>query len=148
MKRQKCFEEIAVVVVLIALCIYVFVTAGGFKGTSGLFPRIVSALTALLCFLQLGASVRELRQVQDVQDGPVKSNKGFLLASGSLILYVVLIFVLGYYVATALYLCASVYLFGYHKKLVIVLIVLGMIAFIYGLFNVLMYVNMPKGLLF
>ena len=44
MKKQKCLEEIFVVGILIILCIYVFLTAGGFKGTSSLFPRIVSAL--------------------------------------------------------------------------------------------------------
>ena len=148
MKKQKCLEEIFVVGILIILCIYVFLTAGSFKGTSSLFPRIVSALTAILCFLQLGASVRSLRSLQNTQEEPVGSGRSFLLASASLVVYAALIFLLGYYTATLLYLCASIYLFGYRKKLVIVLVSAGMIGFIYGLFHLLMYVNMPKGLLF
>lgn len=148
MKKQKCLEEIAVVGVLLILCIYVFLTAGGFKGSSSLFPRIVSALAAILCVLQLRVSVQTLRKLQGAQDEPGKMNKNFLLACSSLVIYVISIFVLGYYVATLLYLCVSIYLFGYRKKLVVGLVSIGMIAFIYGLFNVLMYIKMPKGLLF
>jgi len=145
-KKQKCRQEIVIVIALIVLCIYVFTTAGGFKGDSGMLPRIVAAITCVLCFMQLGVSMREYKALQGVEDAPPAPAKYFIMASVALIVYTALIFIVGYYVATAIYLCGSIYLFGYRKKPVILAITIGLVAFIYVLFNVLMYVKMPSGL--
>ena len=146
MKKQKCRQEIVIVIALIALCVYVFVTAGGFKGDSGMLPRIVAVLTGALCIMQLGASMREYKELQGVEDAPPVPAKFFVMASVALIVYTALIFIVGYYVATAIYLCGSIYMFGYRKKPVILALTVGLVAFIYVLFNVLMYVKMPAGL--
>lgn len=146
MKKQKCRQEIVIVIALIALCVYVFVTAGGFKGDSGMLPRIVAVLTGALCIMQLGASMREYKELQGVEDVPPVPAKFFVMASVALIVYTALIFIVGYYAATAIYLCGSIYMFGYRKKPVILALTVGLVAFIYVLFNVLMYVKMPAGL--
>ena len=148
MKKQKCRQEIIIVIALIVLCVYVFMSAGGFKGNSGMLPRIVSVLTGALCFMQLGVSVRAYKELAGVEDAPAAPAKNFILASLVLIAYTVVIFIVGYYIATAIYLCGSIYLFGYRKKPVILAITLGLVAFVYFLFNFLMYVKMPTGLFF
>ena len=148
MKKQKSIQDLMIVAALIVLCIYVFVTAGSFKGESGMFPRIVAAVTLLLCCLQLGVGVREYLALRR-KPGEVASKKhGFVLAAGTLVLYAALIFTIGYYPATAAYLCGSIYLFGYRKKLPVLLIGAGMIAFVYVLFHLVLRVRMPGGLIF
>ncbi len=146
MKKQKCRQEIVIVIALIALCVYVFVTAGGFKGDSGMLPRITAVITGALCVMQLGVSMREYKALQGVEDAPPVPAKYFIMASVALVVYTALIFIVGYYIATAIYLCGSIYLFGYRKKVIILAITAGLVAFIYVLFNVLMYVKMPTGL--
>ena len=148
MKKQKCRQELVIVLSLIAICVYVFLSAGRFKGESGLLPRIVAVLTGALCLMQLNVSMREYKALAGVEDKPPVPAKNFILASIALIAYVALIFVVGYYIATAIYLCGGIYLFGYRKKWVILAITIGLVAFIYFLFIVLMYVKMPGGLFF
>lgn len=148
MKKQKSIQDTAITLFLITLCIFVFVTAGGFKGESGMFPRIVAAVTLLLCLMQLAANLHAFALVAKAPaEKSVRPATGFIKASVSLIAYVVLIFILGYYVATILYLLFAIYLFGFQKKLPLALIVAGMITGIYLLFTLLLRVGLPTGLI-
>lgn len=148
MKKQKSIQDIAITLCLIALCIFVFATAGGFKGESGMFPRIVAAVTLALCVLQLVANLHDCAAAAKAPaEEKRQGSTGFIKASVSLIAYVTLIFVLGYYVATALYLLFGIYLFGFQKKVPLALIVSGMIACVYILFTVMLRVQLPIGLL-
>lgn len=150
MKKQKSLQDILIVLFLIALSGYVFITSGGFRGESGMFPRIVAAVTLVLCFLQLGAGVREyLSSPADEPQAPAaKAFNGFWAVAATLLGYTALIFVAGYYIATAVYLCMSMFLFGFRKKVALICIAAGMLIFVYILFSVLLRVQLPGGLLF
>lgn len=140
-------QDIAITLALIVLCVFVFMTADGFKGESGMFPRIVAVITLALCAMQLVEGLYTYNKTEKEPTGKRPDPTGFYKAVISLVVYVLLIFILGYYVATAAYLLIGIYLFGYKKKLSLTLIVTGMIAGIYVLFTLMLRVQLPSGLI-
>lgn len=151
MSKRKLIEDLIVLLVLIALCVYVIFATFDFKKTAGLLPRLVSCVTGLLCAVQVCSTLAKLRRcdagkgVGEGEVGRVTMNR-LLLASLMLIGYFVLTLVLGFYAATILFLAGSMWLFGYRNKLAIVLICTGISLFSYLLFQKLLYVKLPMGI--
>lgn len=66
----------------------------------------------------------------------------------SVSLYIVAIGYLGYFVATALFLCVAMFWFGSRRPVVVVAVSAGFLIIVYALFVTFMGVRLPEGLLF
>ena len=143
--------DIVVSLALAAFSAYIYFTASGFPGEAGVFPKLVSAVTFILTIFQLIVSLfnakRVLQQSKSAQVEKKAINKNLIITIIGIIAYLMLIFVVGYLIATTLYLAISIYLYGYHNKLNIAIITISMIVFLYILFVLLLRVNLPSGLL-
>lgn len=154
MEKRKVIEDIVVLLLLIALCVYVVVASFGFKSTAGIMPRLIACVTGALCCIQLGSSlIRYTRAKSDEMNSDGARKKAIrenrlLLASLTLILYFASIMIVGFYAGTLVYLIGTMVAFGFRKKLGIAFICIGMIVFMYALFERLLYVKLPTGMFF
>jgi len=142
--------DIALSLSLAAFSAYIFFTASEFPGEAGTFPKLVSAATFILIIFQLILSMYNIKRISHTESDIVEKkhiNKNLMITIIGIIAYLVLIFFVGYLIATALYLSISIYLYGYHKKLNIGLITISMVVFLYIVFVLLLRINLPSGLL-
>jgi len=151
LKKSFVNQQIMLTCALMIICVYVFVTAGGFRGTSGLLPRLVSCVTFFLCVIQLGFQIREslnAKKNQSTQAEKSANRKNFWVTVIGLIVYPVLIFTVGFFPATFIYMLGSMLLYGYKRIVVACLVSAGMTLFIYLVFTVTLRLQPPTGLFY
>lgn len=135
---------------MVAVSALLLVQAYGYPAESSQFPRF-------LLVLQMGFSIILLVQAWRVgpapppQDAPSDSwaslyapFKVFVAAS----MYVLAIEYLGYFAATALFLCAAMFWFGARRPVVVISVAAGFLLIVYALFVSFMGVRLPEGVLF
>jgi len=151
LKKAFISQGIVLTSTLMALCAFIFVTAGGFRGTAGVFPRIVSSVTFLLLAVQLGFEIRgtlKAAEAQSAQKPKEGNTKNFWITVAGLFVYTALIFSVGFFPATFIYMLASTLLYGYKKNAVAFLTSFGMCLFIYFVFVFALGLQLPTGLFY
>lgn len=151
MKKSFINCDIALTGTLMAVCVFIFVTAGGFRGVSGRFPRIVSCVLFLLCAVQLGLEIRN--SLSGAKSNPVKkpkegNKKNYWVTVIGLLAYPALIFIAGYFPATFLYMLGSPFFYGYKRMVVAGLTSLIMCVFVYLMFVSVLRLQLPTGLFY
>jgi len=116
----------------------------------GFFPLIVGAilvLTATACLFQALATSRSSSLTEE---GPVQSNRQvnkIWLLLGFLVLYILALQPVGFPIAIAIFLVASIWAFGYRKWLPTLGIAVALTAISYLTFVVWLKVPLPLGIL-
>jgi putative tricarboxylic transport membrane protein len=151
-KANKIKKDIAITSGLTLFSIYIYLTASKFPKEAGTFPKIVSIFVIVLCIGQLILSatnlIRALKSVDNKSDSDKKPiNKDFIITIITLIVYPILIFVIGFLLASFVYLVYTMYTYGYRNKLGITLISVITIVALYVIFVLTLRINLPVGLI-
>ena len=169
-RKQNIVSGIA----LLAISVFVyyqtytrFVTSqavgGGPFANSAFFPRVVAGVMAILALILLAKSLFRIGddKAQTIEQGITPSTRQeyleqeadiekpsrlqVLSVAGLLLLYTLLLPLLGYIVATPLFMAALFYMLRLRRPFPLAILSLGSVAVIYFLFAELLNVIMPRG---
>lgn len=143
-KKELIFSSV-VTLLTVGLLIRAFL----YPRDSSQFPRFLMVLQLLFSLLLL---VRALRIPATASSFKPKNQAFKSLAVPfqvfvSTSLYLIMIDFLGYFVATALFLCGTMFWFGTRKLLVVLSVTAGFMLVIYALFVLFIGVRLPTGIL-
>lgn len=148
-RKDRWFAGFMVVVSALLLA-----QAYRYPAESAQFPRFLMILQLIFSVLLLAQAFRpppaaRADALTPKESGDTLSSlyapvKVFVAAS----LYIVAIDYLGYYLATAIFLCAAMFWFGSRRPLMVVSVTAGFLLIVYALFASFMGVRLPEGALF
>jgi putative tricarboxylic transport membrane protein len=111
----------------------------------GFFPRLVAAVLILLSAMLIVSAFR--RQPDAVEKGPSDWKKP-LLGMALTFVYLALVYGLGFYVSTPVFLLGFIWLFGYRKPAAIGAVAVLVTLFVYLTFENVLQVPLPAGVFF
>lgn len=140
-KKRFNWDWLTIAVLILAFAVF-------FKGTlslkyidSRVFPMIVLALVAILTIFMIVKAIREPTPEYDFQGG----GRAMCFVA-SLLIYAVVIYVAGFYIASPVYMAVMMYLMGQRNKKVIAGVSLGVTLFIFVTFDLVMHIPVPTGM--
>lgn len=136
--------------VYILFCLYVGWQALDFPAGGGTFPLFAEVSAVLVSGILIAQSFRRAARDNDV---PLDFRITFarlkpLILLGMAILYVLLMFEIGYFVTTLLFLIAASLMTGIRDPKIIAITVIILIPAMYGFFVLFLHAPLPKGILF
>lgn len=144
-KGGGAWADAAMATALGAYFVYQLIAASRYPAEPALFPRIVGVVGALLA---AGIVIRALVSARPVESAADKHEYRRLpLAVAAPIAYGIALWLLGYWLASALALIAFPLLLGYRRVLLLIIASIGVIVF-FGVVLPYLEVRLPKGLLF
>ncbi len=116
------------------------------QGSTAEYVRFLALSTGILCVLDFITTMRSKKSEKKLilSASPTR----FWLLCVFLVLYTLSFSLLGFYVASALFLPLTMYMLGARNISSICLTTLGVLAFVYGIFEKTLEVYMPVGSLF
>ncbi|WP_126425430.1 tripartite tricarboxylate transporter TctB family protein [Brevibacillus marinus] len=148
MKKTDFFVGIA----LILLSVAVWITSGSFPSVGetdvgpSFFPRLIAGGLVLLSLIMIAGSFRH-RQDNDKDAAPTLWGRT-ILGFVCMFAFLALIYIGGFHLATPLFLFGFMWLYGYRKPMASILVAVLVTLFIYFIFEVLLQVPLPAGVLF
>lgn len=140
-------QDLVIGIITVALGVFLWTYTPGFSDHTKAFCRFVLAL-----FIGLGAILCAISIIKAKKPSgkEVKAAefKNPLLMFCILVVYVILMTTLGFFVASALFMVATMLFMGYRKWIPIVCVTAGMLGFVWWLFSYTLMVRLPEGLLF
>lgn len=127
--------------ILLLICTGLFYEGWRYPADSRLFPL------GLLTFLMIGAIVMIVRPAR-VSKGERGEPKKVMLTTLLCVAYVALVEVLGFFVATALFMTVFMAMMGLRKPLIYIAAIVGVNLGLYLLFVLQLKVPIPTGILF
>ncbi len=152
----KRIDQISGLIILLLAVFYLFKTTklAIWKGTTlgpGFFPLILSiALVALTILLLVKATLATKEHSLSLPKGFFPSRSGLLkliYLTGALVVYVLTLQPLGYLLSTLLFLCVLFLAWDPKKPGLAIVVAVGTVLCSYVFFNLLLKVQLPKGLL-
>ena len=141
----------AVVLAAALLVILGYVAAAGLRarGITGLFPAVVGVIGGLAALANLIGVLRG-RDPQPVEASPEGASGAWLagLSFGVPVIYAVLLWLLGFWVASGVTLLLLPPLLGYRRPLVVVAVALGTLFAIEAVFVQVFDMTLPRGMVF
>lgn len=137
---------------MVVLSAALLVQSFRYPAESAQFPRFLMMLQVLFSLILLvqafrGAATETRSGAGDPADTLATLYAPFKVFVATS-LYVVVIGYLGYFVATALFLCLAMLWFGSRRPVVVVAVAGGFLLIVYALFVAFMGVRLPEGILF
>lgn len=134
----------------IVFCIYIGALALEFPVGGGTFPLFTVVCAIVICGIMIFGTLRKSARDEKTQmDFRVDFARAKpLLLCALAILYVLVIFELGYFTSTLLFLVAGAWLVGIRNPRTIALTAVVLIPAMYGFFIVFLNAPLPKGILF
>src|SRR5690606_28172765 len=130
---------------LLLIVIAAFFASMNYEGDSRIFPQIVCVSIGILLVIEL---IKQLKNSKDQKghEGKINLNRGFLKVLISLPLFILLIYVLGFFIASAICLIGLPILLG--KKELKVILISGAVLWtgVFFLFKLILNVPFPQGL--
>ena len=133
------FADIIFPLLLIIVSVLGMIETNNFTESAALLPRIVFGLIIVLSLVVMGKAVikKETKRVK------INWKRAFTIM-GTTVAYVVLLPIIGYYVATILYIAATMYLFGVRNKITLVAVPIGFVIFVFIIFGKILSLIPPK----
>ena len=140
-----------VLAVLSGLGTVFFIQTFHYRFSAGLFPRIVNAMLAFLCFYRLYKNIKEAsigRTARDEKKGPVGTGLRWYWSFVITVLYFGMICLVGFVWGTGLFLLAFPIASGYRRWCVIIPVALATAILTELGFSIFLQIPLPEGLLF
>lgn len=129
-------------IVLVIFSCFVFQQTFKFPVEAALFPRIFSAMLAILGFILLGTSLR--RKGKDEIESKKHNYQGAILIMIGLVIYAVILKILGYIISTFLLIIYVISILGY-KNLIKTLLTSAIgVSSTYIVFKIILGVRLPN----
>ena len=154
MKDTKKAADFIISIILIALSVFLYMTAdkmpGATKGIGpGDYPKFICAILFVLGVIQLISVIVSSKGIPFIQFSEI--NKKFLVRALIMVVatfvYYKLMKPIGYLLTTPLYLFGSFMLFGYKKKIKGAIIAIVFTVVVYLLFTKVFMIFLPRGIL-
>ncbi len=154
MKDTKKAADFIISIILIALSVFLYMTAdkmpGATKGIGpGDYPKFICSILFVLGVIQLISVIVSSKGIPFIQFSEI--NKKFLVRALIMVVatfvYYKLMKPIGYLLTTPLYLFGSFMLFGYKKKIKGVIIAIVFTVVVYLLFTKVFMIFLPRGIL-
>lgn len=122
-----------------------FVHIHGLPAGAAMFPRLVLGATAFLATLWLISTFMAAKRAVDAPaSGPfIENPRNFGIFVATIVGYIALIEILGYFTSTAMFMLASSTLLGFRRHRFLIIATVAFIAFVYVIFVVLFKRPMP-----
>lgn len=143
-KLKNNYDAI-IALLLLAVEIFLWIYIGEAPYQARYYPR---AMLDLSMFLTLLLLVTSLKKHEPHKAEGMKHNKGVYITILITGLYIALIHLVGFYIATMLYLLSVMLFLEIRNKLVLILVPVLTTLFVYLVFNQVLMVFLPEGLLF
>lgn len=126
-------------IIIMWLSVYGYIYSANLRGDAGLLPKIIFVA------LFLGATALFANSFSKKPDESVEKVlwKKWFVAVGGAILYVILMNILGFYIASVLYLAATMYYFGVGSKKTLILVPVIFDLVIWVCFNLILGIRLP-----
>lgn len=150
MVNQKKIQDIVIAAILLVVCFFVVYTASSMEKTSGHFPYLIACAAGILLIIQILMGIKDSagEKKQTSENVDKKGSMRLIKAVLGAFSYALAVNYIGYYVSTVIYLCGTIYLFGYRDIKKILFTGIGTVLFIYILFVQVLMINLPTGILF
>ncbi|HLO12920.1 MAG TPA: tripartite tricarboxylate transporter TctB family protein [Pseudoneobacillus sp.] len=151
MKRTANLCISIMLIVVAVLTINVAATFPSLEGTdvgAAYFPKMLSFILIGLSILLFIQSLREPKSEQSDSSSQTNNWKKTFLGIVGTIVYTFIFHYIGFYIATILFLFAMMWMLGFKKIVVSIILSIGITLFIYVVFEMLLQVPIPKGVLF
>ena len=114
----------------------------------GFWPKLLGG-ARLLCSIGLALETALKKQPDEVTiDFRSEGMKRVLIALGIMVVFSVLTYILGFFVGTFFMVISCAILLGERNKVKLLAIPVGVIVFIYVVFEMVLHTNLPAGILF
>lgn len=145
-KKNFNWDYVLIVSVYAAILVFFYHTQKITQSDSRLFPYIVMAICT---FLNTTLLVKTLLTAKTTEPPKifVGGKRAFLIVACMLV-YILGIVVVGFYIATPIYLFVTMYLFGQRNKKVMIGVSVIVPLFVFLTFELIMKLPIPKGMLF
>ena len=141
-------QDLVISIIVMAVGLYALVQGMGMPKDTRPFTVFVSGLFTLLgAILCIGSIINRNKPTSDSSFIPFKEMINPLLAFAIVCAYVAGINILGFFVASTIFMLGFMFWMGYRRPLPMVLTTALMMVFIYFLFVVQLKVRMPSGFL-
>ena len=144
-------QENWLILFLGSLAVYFFVKTFSYRPAAALFPRIVSAIVALLAFYHLAENIWKALKKPPETDETTTEAPVCLAWYGSLglvLLYLLLVYLIGFVLATGLFMIFFPLAAGYRRWPVIIVTAVATALIIDLSFNRLLQIQLHEGILF
>ena len=144
MKNKKFnWDWVTIVFLALAFCIFLKGTFDLKNWSSRYFPLMVLGLVAILTTMMIINAICKPAPEYNFRGGARA-----LFIAGSLLAYILVIYVVGFYIASPIYMGVTMYLLGMRNKKVLFIVPIAVTLFIYVTFDIIMKIPVPMGLLF
>lgn len=139
---------VAFAAALLAILVYVAATGLRARGISGLFPAVVGIVGGIAALVNLVQAIRgrDARVADDMGEG-VDTVWLAGLSFGVPVIYAILLWALGFWVASGVTLLALPWLLNYRRPLVVLGVALGTLLAVEVVFVQVFDMNLPRGVL-
>ena len=145
--QKSRIQDLVIGLITVALGVFLWTYTPEFSEHTQQFSRFVLAL-----FIGLGAILAVLSVINGKKPGgkevKVAEFGNPLIMFVILIAYVILMTVLGFFTASALFMVGTMLFMGYRKPIPIICVTGGMLGFVWWLFSHTLMVRLPEGILF
>lgn len=139
--------DFCILVILAAVCLYMFFGGMPLDRETKMFPQIISAITFIFCMYAMAARLLAKPKAEKKSKEAAKTGIKHLLFTGVSIAYVLLLTPLGFIISSiALFIVLPVILGNKKFKVIIPMAIIATMLF-YLIFKQLFFVNLPQGLL-
>ena len=140
-------KEIVFAILMTAISTALLTSTYSHPSESVQFPRFLVIFQLLFSVVLLVRALRISTKDPTQRETPSLSRLVPFQIFASISAYILAIEHIGYFVATALFLLGSMYMFGRHRSVVLVGVTAAFLLTVYILFGLLIGVRLPEGLL-
>lgn len=142
-KKKFNWDWVTIGFLILAFIIFLKGTFELKNWSSRYFPLIVLGLVAILTIVMILNAIHK-----PVPEYNFEGGARALFIAASLLVYILVICIVGFYIASPIYMAVTMYLLGQRNKKVIIFVPLAVTLFIYVTFTIVMKIPVPMGLLF
>jgi hypothetical protein len=125
-----------------------FIEAGSFTADAALFPRLISAAAMVSAAFAFAQSLRDPAARSGDPQKRVITGRDLLISYAGPPLYVALMVLFGFWIASAIFLAGLLMTLGTRNPVIVFLITAGTLALIYVAFELAFSIPLPGGVLF
>ena len=140
------FGRLLTSISLIAFSIYIWIESGEFPANGDQLPRFCAIIAVLILIVMLIKDLLNIDKEKIKFDFSYQAHKQFVILFFSII-YVGSIFLIGYYVSTALFLILGCFLVGVRKPRFVMFTVIITLPLMYAFFELFLQAGLPRGLM-
>lgn len=154
--KIRIHPDVVIATISILFAVILLIASRKFPDDVRLFPVVFLlffiAFMAIVLVRGIVKSCAKTRDPEAVSESEwwckLQTTRNPMITAGFIVVYVALIGIVGFYIASILYMCSAMYYFGSKNMKLNVLISIGTMIFVYGLITWQLSVTLPMGVIF